>query len=159
MDKQGIKATQKGVCFECQRPIVGQVITALGNTFHPEHFTCATCNQELGMKNFFERDGKPYCELDYHTMFSPRCAACEGPILDKCVSALDKTWHPEHFVCAGCSRTFGDDGYHEREGQAYCKECYYSAFAPKCGGCSTPITENYISSLDRPWHPSCFVCR
>ena len=30
MDKQGIRTTQKGVCNACQKPIVGQVITALG---------------------------------------------------------------------------------------------------------------------------------
>lgn len=59
-----------------------QVITALGRTWHPEHFTCAHCNQELGTRNFFERDGRPYCEPDYHNLFSPRCAYCNGPILD-----------------------------------------------------------------------------
>ena len=36
MDKQGIKTTQKGVCSACEKPIVGQVITALGKTWHPE---------------------------------------------------------------------------------------------------------------------------
>jgi hypothetical protein len=36
MDKQGIRVTQKGTCFACQKPIVGQVITALGRTWHPE---------------------------------------------------------------------------------------------------------------------------
>jgi paxillin len=58
------------------------VITALGKTWHPEHFTCTHCNQELGTRNFFERDGHPYCEPDYHNLFSPRCAYCNGPILD-----------------------------------------------------------------------------
>jgi hypothetical protein len=33
MDKQGVRTTQKGVCNICQKPIVGQVITALGTTF------------------------------------------------------------------------------------------------------------------------------
>ena len=27
--------------------------------------------------------------------------------------------------------------------------CYFDQFAPKCGGCNTPITENYISSLNQ----------
>ena len=31
-------------------------------------------------------------------------------------------------------------------------------FAPKCGGCSRPIMDNYISALNRQWHPECFVC-
>jgi paxillin len=123
MDKQGVRTTQKGVCNICQKPIVGQVITALGTTliekillqftrrkknsthlpyslkiifvvlfyinknmnqlktyiksilgqtFHPEHFVCHHCNQELGTRNFFERDGFAYCEADYHLLFSPR---------------------------------------------------------------------------------------
>ena len=59
-----------------------QVMTALGKIWHPEHFQCAHCNVELGTQNFFERDGLPYCEKDYHQLFSPMCAACGGPILD-----------------------------------------------------------------------------
>jgi len=159
MDKQGIKTKQKGVCVACSKPIVGQVITALGHTWHPEHFTCSHCNQELGTMNFFERDGKPYCEQDYHHLFSPRCGYCNGPILDKCISALDQTFHPEHFFCASCSRQFGDEGFHEKEDSAFCKDCYFEQFAPKCGGCNLPITENYISSLNLQWHPNCFVCK
>lgn len=82
MSRQGVNTSQKGCCNACEKPIVGQVITALGKTWHPEHFTCAHCTQELGTRNFFERDGKPYCEPDYHNLFSPRCAYCNGPILD-----------------------------------------------------------------------------
>lgn len=82
MSRQGVNTTQKGCCNACDKPIVGQVITALGKTWHPEHFTCNHCSQELGTRNFFERDGAPYCETDYHNLFSPRCAYCNGPILD-----------------------------------------------------------------------------
>lgn len=82
MNRQGISTAQKGCCNACNKPIVGQVITALGRTWHPEHFTCNHCMQELGTRNFFERDGFPYCETDYHNLFSPRCAYCNGAILD-----------------------------------------------------------------------------
>lgn len=82
MSRQGINTQQKGCCSACDKPIVGQVITALGKTWHPEHFVCNHCQQELGTRNFFERDGSPYCETDYHNLFSPRCAYCNGPILD-----------------------------------------------------------------------------
>ena len=34
------------------------------------------------LRNFFERNGKAYCEEDYHNMFSPRCAGCNGAIKD-----------------------------------------------------------------------------
>lgn len=84
MNRQGVNTVQKGCCNACEKPIVGQVITALGKTWHPEHFTCHHCNQELGTRNFFERDGLPYCEPDYHNLFSPRCAYCNGAILDVC---------------------------------------------------------------------------
>ena len=43
----------------------------------------------------------------------------------------------------------GDDGFHEKDGAAYCKDCYFGQFAPKCGGCNLPITENYISALNK----------
>lgn len=36
MDRQGVTTTQKGCCGACDKPIVGQVITALGRTWHPE---------------------------------------------------------------------------------------------------------------------------
>lgn len=152
-----------------------QVITALGKIWHPEHFQCAHCTVELGTQNFFERDGLPYCEKDYHQLFSPMCAACSGPILDvstgreqaqpthtqmlaresvtyprcylpaktadelflatwkasqqlnyfyaqqKCITALDTTWHPEHFTCASCGAAFGEDGFHEKDGKAFCR--------------------------------------
>ncbi|XP_037090094.1 paxillin-like isoform X3 [Pollicipes pollicipes] len=159
MNKQGITTTQKGMCGACDKPIVGQVITALGKTWHKEHFTCAHCNSELGNKNFFERDGRPYCEPDYHSLFSPRCAYCNGPILDKCVTALEQTWHPEHFFCTHCGQPFGADGFHEKEGKPYCRTDYLEMFAPKCGGCTRAIMENYISALNAQWHPECFVCK
>lgn len=60
----------------------GQVVTAMGRTWHPEHFVCTHCQEEIGSRNFFERDGQPYCEKDYHNLFSPRCYYCNGPILD-----------------------------------------------------------------------------
>ncbi|XP_053624146.1 leupaxin isoform X3 [Plodia interpunctella] len=159
MSRQGVQTPQKGCCNACEKPIVGQVITALGRTWHPEHFTCAHCNQELGTRNFFEREGRPYCEPDYHNLFSPRCAYCNGPILDKCVTALEKTWHTEHFFCAQCGQQFGEDGFHERDGKPYCRADYFDMFAPKCGGCNKPIMENYISALNTQWHPDCFVCK
>lgn len=63
-------------------PVCDQVVTAMGRTWHPEHFVCTHCQEEIGSRNFFERDGLPYCEQDYHNLFSPRCYYCNGPILD-----------------------------------------------------------------------------
>ena len=59
-----------------------QVIHALGQAWHPEHFVCAHCEAEIGSSPFFERSGLAYCSEDYHRLFSPRCAYCAAPILD-----------------------------------------------------------------------------
>src|SRR6218665_1566994 len=55
---------------------------ALGKIWHPEHFVCVHCRQELGTNIFFERDGHPYCENDYQILFSPKCSLCSGTILE-----------------------------------------------------------------------------
>ncbi|XP_003441455.3 paxillin isoform X4 [Oreochromis niloticus] len=159
LNKLGVQTVAKGVCGACKKPIAGQVVTAMGRTWHPEHFVCTHCQEEIGSRNFFERDGHPYCEKDYHNLFSPRCHYCNGPILDKVVTALDKTWHPDHFFCAQCGAFFGPEGFHEKDGKAYCRKDYFDMFAPKCGGCARAILENYISALNSLWHPECFVCR
>ncbi|XP_037534520.1 paxillin a [Nematolebias whitei] len=159
LNRLGVQTVAKGVCGACKKPIVGQVVTAMGRTWHPEHFVCTRCQEEIGSRNFFERDGQPYCEKDYHNLFSPRCHYCNGPILDKVVTALDKTWHPEHFFCAQCGSFFGPEGFHEKDGKAFCRKDYFDMFAPKCGGCARAILENYISALNSLWHPECFVCR
>lgn len=57
------------------------MITALGEVWHPEHFVCVECKMELSTTGFFEREGRPYCDEDYHQLFSPRCAYCKGPIV------------------------------------------------------------------------------
>ncbi|XP_052802638.1 leupaxin-like isoform X2 [Mya arenaria] len=158
LSKQGVNTKSKGLCAACNQPVVGQVITALGKIWHIEHFTCAQCHETLGTKNFYERDGVAYCERDYHSLFAPRCAYCNGPIVDKCVTALNATWHPEHFFCGQCGRPFGDEGFHEKDGKAYCRADFFELFAPKCGGCGRAIVDNYISGLNRHWHPECFAC-
>ncbi|NXP05451.1 LPXN protein, partial [Thinocorus orbignyianus] len=158
LQELGITAAPAGVCAACRKPIASKVLTALGKTWHPEHFTCSRCGQELGGRPFFERGGQAYCEEDYHQAFSPRCAYCAGPIREKVLTALDQTWHPEHFFCARCGKAFGDDGFHERSGKPYCLQDFLAMFAPKCQGCERPVTDNYLSALQGVWHPECFVC-
>ncbi|KAM3723617.1 Paxillin [Dirofilaria immitis] len=159
MSKHGINTIPKGDCASCGKSIVGQVVIALGKMWHPEHYVCCQCGEELGHQNFFERGGKAYCENDYHNMFSPRCAYCNGPIKDRCVTALGKTFHAEHFICAECGQQFGEEGFHEKNGQPYCKTDFFRMFAPKCNGCKNPIKMHFITALGTHWHPECFICQ
>lgn len=158
LQQQGIETLPKGLCESCQRPIAGQVVTALGHTWHPEHFVCAHCKSLIGATNFFEKEGRPYCERDYFALYSPRCALCDLPILQNLVTALGRTWHPEHFCCKICRKPIGEEGFHEKDGDPYCSYDYYRHFGTVCAGCSEPVKESYISALNGLWHPQCFVC-
>lgn len=125
LQELGITAAPAAVCAACHKPIAGkvsrgveawgsqqppgpslipilQMFTALGETWHPEHFTCARCGQELGGQPFFERGGQAYCEEDYHQAFSPRCAYCAGPIREVSTALpTSAPWYPApHLSCA-----------------------------------------------------------
>lgn len=83
-------------------------------------------------------------------------------MMQKCLTAMGKTWHPECFTCHHCNKEMGEDpeGYHEQAGKAYCRDCYIQLFAPYCRACNKPITEKIcVTALDAKWHPDCFVCR
>ncbi|KAK2907806.1 leupaxin isoform X1 [Channa argus] len=159
LEKIGVRTVSKGHCASCNKCVVGKMVTALGEVWHPEHFVCVVCKMELSTTGFFERDGRPYCDKDYHQLFSPRCAYCKGPILQKILTALDQTWHPEHFFCTHCGGLFGPDaGFLEKDGKPYCCKDFYNLFAPKCSGCGESVRENYLTAANGTWHPECFVC-
>ncbi|XP_004586975.2 transforming growth factor beta-1-induced transcript 1 protein isoform X1 [Ochotona princeps] len=159
LSRRGVPTQAKGLCGSCNKSIAGQVVTALGRAWHPEHFTCGSCATALGGSSFFEKDGAPFCPECYFERFSPRCGFCNQPIRHKMVTALGTHWHPEHFCCVSCGEPFGEEGFHEREGRPYCRRDFLQLFAPRCQGCQGPILDNYISALSALWHPDCFVCR
>lgn len=156
-NKRG-QAGLKNVCNACGGSINGQVITAMGSLWHPDHFRCFYCQCSIGTSIFYEKDNKPYCEHDYLQLFSPKCAACTMPILDKMLTALNKSWHLKCFACKSCARPLNDESFLEINQSAYCKDCYVNELAPKCKRCSEAIIDNFISALDAYFHPSCFVC-
>jgi len=50
-------------CFVCSNMIQGRIITAMGNKFHPQCFTCTYCSKEFKSRKYKTdpRDCKPYC--------------------------------------------------------------------------------------------------
>ncbi|TKS74539.1 Leupaxin [Collichthys lucidus] len=158
LEKIGVRTTAKGHCASCNKCIVGKMITALGEVWHPEHFVCTACKMELSTTGFFEREGRPYCDKDYHELFSPRCAYCKGAIIQNILTALGQNWHPEHFFCTHCGGLFGPEGFLEKDGKPYCSKDFYHLFAPKCSGCGESVRENYLTAANGTWHPECFVC-
>lgn len=151
-------AGSKGTCNHCRGPIFGEMIQAMGKDFHPEHWVCAQCNDPLGTRNFYDVGGRPQCEQCFSTVGCARCAHCQKPILDRCITALGKKWHVEHFNCTKCLTPFPDGKFHEREGKPWCVPCFNGAFASTCGKCSQPIVGDMINAMGKHWHPDHFVC-
>ncbi|HKP51064.1 MAG TPA: protein DA1 [Chloroflexia bacterium] len=67
-------------CAACGKVITGKYTNALGKSWHVEHFVCAQCGKPFAGRSFFERDGKAYCETDFHLLFSPKCTVCGEPL-------------------------------------------------------------------------------
>ena len=82
VSQTGVDTKSKGTSAICNKPILGKMITAMNKPWHIEHFACVQCNKELSTSAFYGYNGKPYCERDYQEMFAPRCAYCNGAIID-----------------------------------------------------------------------------
>ncbi|EDV22457.1 uncharacterized protein TRIADDRAFT_13161, partial [Trichoplax adhaerens] len=158
LNKQGINVESKGMCAGCHRMIVGQILTALDQSWHPQHFTCAECGSSLASKTFYEWESKPYCEKDYFDLFAPKCAGCNESITTECLTAMDQKWHPEHFICTICKKPLVDEKFHVVDDKPYCSNCFNELHAPNCNACNKKITEEFVSALNCQWHPECFVC-
>ncbi len=122
----------KLTCAGCGKSLTGSYITALNRKWHEDCFRCAGCRQPLGKQGFYEHDGQPYHAACYQDRFSPRCAHCNQPLTGNYTTALGKTWHPSHFVCAQCGRPFDGGKFYERNGKAYCRRDFDELFGPRC---------------------------
>ncbi|KAI9470885.1 MAG: hypothetical protein EXX96DRAFT_586086 [Benjaminiella poitrasii] len=146
-------------CAGCDEPLSGQAITTSGKHWHTYCFKCQTCHQNLEHIAFYEKDSLPYCALDYHELFSPRCDYCKTPIEEHSISALGKTYHPGHFFCRECGKPFDEEAnFLEHDGHAYCEKDYYKQFGKSCKGCEEIITGDFLVALGGEWHKECFVC-
>ncbi|MEW6752304.1 MAG: protein DA1 [Candidatus Latescibacterota bacterium] len=85
---------------------------------------------------------------------SLRCAACGQEITGTYVTALDRTWHPEHFACAGCGRALAGESFLAHDGAAYCPACYHERFSARCAICAQPLTTAYAEDAwGNRYHP------
>ena len=90
------------------------MVQAMGLTWHPQCFKCSHCGEHLEHFAFFEHEGRPYCHVDYHELFSIRCFSCRTPIVDERFIAIDdeqlgkRYYHDLHFFCANCGDPFVD---------------------------------------------------
>lgn len=79
--------------------------------------------------SFFDYEGKPYCETHYHAKRGSLCAGCHKPITGRCITAMFRKFHPEHFVCAFCLKQLNKGTFKEQNDKPYCHTCFDKLFS------------------------------
>eukprot|EP00823_Brevimastigomonas_motovehiculus_P007099 TRINITY_DN6113_c0_g1_i1.p1 TRINITY_DN6113_c0_g1~~TRINITY_DN6113_c0_g1_i1.p1 ORF type:complete len:577 (-),score=171.57 TRINITY_DN6113_c0_g1_i1:657-2387(-) len=157
---QALTVTEKEVklCAGCGKELTKAFVVAKEKKFHAECFVCTQCKTSLGGKAYIEKDEKFYCEDDYYSLFNPRCAHCNEVIKGPYINAMDKTWHPDHFVCTNCSKSFNGIQFLKNNDKPYCEECFQKLFSEKCARCGQPILGPVFEAVEKKYHLDCFVC-
>ncbi|OCF34527.1 hypothetical protein I316_03568 [Kwoniella heveanensis BCC8398] len=92
------------LCAGCGNPIIGRIVNAMNQRWHPQCFMCAECGELLEHVSSYEWEGKAYCHLDYHDtpIVDPRFVTLNDPVLGQ------RYYHELHFFCSECGDPFLD---------------------------------------------------
>jgi len=114
----------KGDCSACGKALTGSVLTAMGKKFHKDCFVCTECKQSLQGQQFYEKNGKPFCQKDFESLRGAVCAKCNKTIGagQKVLQAMDKEWHTDCFKCDKCKGDVGSSFY-VKNNMPICEKC------------------------------------
>uniref|UniRef100_A0A670XZG5 Actin binding LIM protein 1 n=1 Tax=Pseudonaja textilis TaxID=8673 RepID=A0A670XZG5_PSETE len=154
-------------CNGCGEFVEGEVVTALGKTYHPNCFACTMCKRPFppgDRVTFNGRDclcqmcAQPMASSPKELVTSSNCAGCGRDIKNgQALLALDKQWHLGCFKCKACAKVLTGE-YISKDGAPYCEKDYQVLFGVKCEACHQFITGKVLEAGDKHYHPSCARC-
>ncbi|XP_055291232.1 actin-binding LIM protein 2 isoform X1 [Moschus berezovskii] len=156
-------------CFSCDRFIEGEVVSALGKTYHPNCFVCAACRSPFPPGDRVTFNGKECmcqkCSLPKSAGSSVplcqglwSCGGCGAEIKNgQSLVALDKHWHLGCFKCKTCGKQLSAE-YISKDGLPYCEADYHTKFGIRCDGCEKYITGHVLEAGEKHYHPLCALC-
>ncbi|XP_029942285.1 actin-binding LIM protein 2 isoform X7 [Salarias fasciatus] len=165
LDYQRLYGTR---CFSCQDFIEGEVVSALGKTYHPRCFVCASCRQPFPAGDRVTFNGKE-CVCQKCTQPLPanspapiqavhNCCGCGKEFRnEQSLVALDKHWHLGCFKCQVCNKVLNAE-YISKDGIPYCEMDYHAMFGIQCESCKKYITGKVLEAGEKHYHPSCARC-
>uniref|UniRef100_UPI00398E352F actin-binding LIM protein 1 isoform X7 n=1 Tax=Pristiophorus japonicus TaxID=55135 RepID=UPI00398E352F len=154
-------------CQGCGEFVEGEVVTALGKTYHPKCFVCSMCKRPFpagdrvtfnGKDCLCERCAQPKSSSPKEIVSSNNCAGCGRDIKNgQALLALERQWHLGCFKCKACGNVLTGE-YISKDGAPYCEKDYQSLFGVKCEDCDKFITGKVLEAGDKHYHPSCARC-
>nr|XP_051679640.1 actin-binding LIM protein 1 isoform X19 [Oryctolagus cuniculus] len=154
-------------CHGCGEFVEGEVVTALGKTYHPNCFACTICKRPFPPGDRVTFNGRDcLCQLcaqpmscsPKETTCSSNCAGCGRDIKNgQALLALDQQWHLGCFKCKSCGKVLTGE-YISKDGAPYCEKDYQGLFGVKCEACHQFITGKVLEAGDKHYHPSCARC-
>ncbi|XP_053730547.1 actin-binding LIM protein 1a isoform X4 [Synchiropus splendidus] len=164
LDYQRMHGTR---CNGCGDFVEGEVVTALGKTYHPACFVCTICKRPFPAGDRVTFNGKDcLCQYCVEPMSpgpkdilgSSNCAGCGRDIKNgQALLALDRQWHLGCFKCKACSKVLTGE-YISKDGAPYCEKDYQTHFGVQCEACHQFITGKVLEAGDKHYHPSCARC-
>uniref|UniRef100_A0A672FYJ6 Actin binding LIM protein family, member 3 n=1 Tax=Salarias fasciatus TaxID=181472 RepID=A0A672FYJ6_SALFA len=164
-DYQRLYGTQ---CDSCDQYITGEVVSALGRTYHPHCFVCSICKSPFPIGDRVTFCGKKcVCQQCSHSLNSDKpvkvhgpsyCSGCGEEIKQgQSLLALERQWHVSCFKCRTCGRALTGE-YISKDGIPYCEADYHTQFGIRCESCSRYISGRVLEAGGKHYHPSCARC-
>lgn len=155
-------------CDSCRDFITGEVISALGRTYHPKCFVCSMCRKPFPIGDKVTFRGKDcICQNCSQSLVSDKpikihgpshCAGCKEEIKHgQSLLALEKQWHVSCFKCQTCGIILTGE-YISKDGVPYCETDYHAQFGIKCETCNKYISGRVLEAGGKHYHPTCARC-